>query len=172
MSMTPPELHAFIVREHPRLLASVSLMMGDDAVAEEIVQDALVEVASRWGRVSQMASPGGYAHRTAMNMAKSRLRRRGAERRARARAGHERDVVHHDPDTADRLAVRQALQELPAARREAVVLRWLVGLSVDDTATSMGRTPQAVRNLTHRGLQQLRDLLATDVAIEEPADVH
>jgi RNA polymerase sigma factor (sigma-70 family) len=172
MSQAPEDLEAFIAREHPRLLGTISLVLGDAAVAEEVVQEALVAVASRWRRVRGMAAPGAYAHRTAMNLATSAVRRRGAERRARARAGFEVTTVHHDPDTADRLAVRAAVRDLPAAQREAVVLRWFLQLSVDETAARMGRSNQAVRNLTHRAVRQLRQVLDVDLEVEEAADAH
>ena len=171
MTAAPPDLDAFVAREHPRLLGTISLYLGDAAVAEEVVQEALVAVASRWSRVRGMAAPGAYAHRTAMNIAPSTLRRRGAERRARARAGDD-PHVHHDPDTPDRLAVQAAVRALPAPQREAVVLRYFLELSVDETAERMGRTNQAVRNLTHRAVRQLRDELSLDLEVEEATDVH
>lgn len=168
MTDTPPGLDDFIAREHPRLVGTISLMLGDAAVAEEVVQEPLVAVASRCKRVSAMMATGAYAHRAAVNTATSWLRRRGAERRARARAGHEVDTVHHDPDTTDRLTVRAALGDLPLPQREAIVLQ----LSVDETAQHMGRTNQAVRNLTHRAIGQLREALDVDLDVEEPADAH
>lgn len=170
MTDAPDDLAGFVAREHPRLLGTISLYLGDPAVAEEVVQDALVAVASRWSRVRGMASPGAYAHRMAMNVATSRMRRWGAERRARARAGLEVDAVHHDPDTADRLAVRAAVRALPPPQREAVVLRWFLQLSVAETAERMGRTDQAVRNLTHRAVRQLRVELDVDLEVEEATD--
>lgn len=172
MTETPPGLDAFIACEHPRLLGTISLMLGDAAVAEEVVQEALIAVASRWHRVSTMAAPGAYAHRAAVNTATSWLRRRGAERRARARAGHAVETIHHDPDSAERLAVRAAIASLPLPQREAVVLRYFLQLSVDETAQRMGRTNQAVRNLTHRALRQLRASLDADLDVEESADAH
>ena len=193
MTAAPPDLDAFVAREHPRLLGTISLYLGDAAVAEEVVQEALVAVASRWSRVRGMAAPGAYAHRTAMNIATSTLRRRGAERGARARAGDD-PHVHHDPDTPDRLAVRAAVRALPAPQREAVVLRYFLELSVDEevaqdhgltlvlryflelsvdeAAERMGRTNQAVRNLTHRAVRRLRDELSLDLEVEEATDVH
>lgn len=172
MTAAPPDLEAFVAREHPRLLGTISLYLGDHAVAEEVVQDALVAVASRWARVSCMASPGAYAHRTAMNIATSALRRRGAERRARARAGLESAAVHEDPDTVARLTVRAAVHDLPGPQREVVVLRYFLQLTVAETASRMARSEQAVRNLTHRAMRQLRESLGVefDTRREESAD--
>jgi RNA polymerase sigma-70 factor (ECF subfamily) len=54
-----------------------------------------------------------------------------------------------------------ALAKLPDDYREAVVLRFLEGLSFSEVATRMGRSVDSVRKLWTRGLAQLR--LAAEV---------
>jgi RNA polymerase sigma-70 factor (ECF subfamily) len=54
-----------------------------------------------------------------------------------------------------RLAV--ALGELPEAQREAVEMRYLQGLSLDEIAAEMERSAGAVAGLLHRGLEGLRE---------------
>lgn len=54
------------------------------------------------------------------------------------------------------------LQTLPARQREIVVLRIVVGLSVEETAAAIGSTPGAVRVAQHRALRRLRDSLPVD----------
>jgi RNA polymerase sigma-70 factor (ECF subfamily) len=49
-----------------------------------------------------------------------------------------------------------ALAELPAQYREAIVLRHLEGLPFSEIAVRMGRTTDSVKNLWIRGLTQLR----------------
>ena len=53
---------------------------------------------------------------------------------------------------ADRMA------RLPAHYRDVIVLRNLEGLSFDEVASRMGRTPGAVRLLWLRALEKLRQL--------------
>jgi RNA polymerase sigma-70 factor (ECF subfamily) len=53
-----------------------------------------------------------------------------------------------------------ALARLPDDRRTVIELRHLQGWSLDVIAQHVGRTPSAVASLLHRGLVQLRDLLA------------
>jgi RNA polymerase sigma-70 factor (ECF subfamily) len=60
-------------------------------------------------------------------------------------------------DRAVRLAA--ALEQLPEAQREAVILRHLQGWTVAAIARRLDRTIPAVAGLLQRGLQQLRDLL-------------
>jgi RNA polymerase sigma-70 factor (ECF subfamily) len=49
-----------------------------------------------------------------------------------------------------------ALAELPTDYREVIRMRFFSGLSLDETAKAMGRTPAAVRALTDRAKKQLQ----------------
>lgn len=56
-------------------------------------------------------------------------------------------------------ALASALTILPEAQREAVEMRYLQNLSLNEIAARMGRTPGAVAGLLHRGLEALRQQL-------------
>lgn len=145
---------AFCEREWPRLVAALGYQCGDVAVAEELAQETLVRVYQRWGRVSQLSSPGGWAHRVAMNLGTSWLRRRQAERRARARLGIAVDA-YVDRDATDGVAVRAALAKLPPDQRAVVILKFYLGFRAVDVADCLGVSSEAVRTRTHRALRSL-----------------
>lgn len=162
MGRTGADAVAFCSEEFPRLVGALGLYVGDEAIAEELAQEALLRACRRWERVSQLDSPGGWTWRVARNLANSHLRRRQAERRARARlssrdqpgggAGHEVAEAH---------AVRRAVAGLPERQRRVLVLRYFLDWSVEATATEVGRSPDAVRSLTKRAVASLREELAT-----------
>ena len=52
--------------------------------------------------------------------------------------------------------IRHALASLPRRQREAVLLRFLLDLSVEDTAQRMGCAAGTVRALTAQGVGRLR----------------
>jgi RNA polymerase sigma-70 factor (ECF subfamily) len=52
----------------------------------------------------------------------------------------------------------EAMEELPDAQREALVLHYWQGQSLAEIGQQLGRTPAAVAGLLHRGLEQLRSL--------------
>jgi RNA polymerase sigma-70 factor (ECF subfamily) len=54
---------------------------------------------------------------------------------------------------------------LPAKQREIMVLRLLVGLTVEDTAIAVGSTPDAVRVAQHGALTRLRRALAAEEVV-------
>ena len=66
-------------------------------------------------------------------------------------------------DAQDSLSRALALvARLPDKMREAVLLRYVADLSVADAAAVMGLRVGHVRVLTHRGLQQLEQILTTE----------
>lgn len=160
---------AFCAREYPRLVAALSLYVQRH-VAEEMAQEALLRACRHWPRVSRLESPGGWTWRVARNMATSHFRRALARRRAEQRLRAGTAVAERDPDGADIVTVRSALAELPERQRTAVVLRYAMDLSVQDTADRMQATPDAVRSLTKRGSAALRDLLTDDIPSLRPTD--
>ena len=63
----------------------------------------------------------------------------------------------YQAEQAQRLA--GALEQLPEAQREALVLQHWQGLSLAEIGAHLGRSPEAVAGLIKRGLKQLRHLL-------------
>ena len=58
------------------------------------------------------------------------------------------------------LRVANALEELPAAQRDAIALHYWQGWSPTEIAVHLDRTPAAVAGLLVRGLKKLRTVLA------------
>lgn len=56
-------------------------------------------------------------------------------------------------------ALQVALAALEEDQREAIRLRLLEGKSLEETATALGKTPDAVRGLIHRGKQELNEAM-------------
>lgn len=126
------------------------LLTSDQAVAEELVQDAFVRV---WRQGSRVQDPPAYLRRAVVNACTSHHRRRFLERR------HPQElpgaVPPHEVDTLwDQLA------QLPPRRRAAVVLRFYEDLPLADIAAALGCSTGNVKSLIHRGLAQLREEVA------------
>ena len=145
---------ALCTRLRPMLVGALSLYCGDRHVAEELAQEMFARVWDRRADVQEVTSPEAWAYRVAINLANSHYRRRQAERRALARMSPE-DAAQ-PPDSADAVAVRQAVARLPRRQRSAVVLRYFADLSVAQTAQLMGCADGTVKSLTSQGLQALR----------------
>ncbi|HUG86103.1 MAG TPA: sigma-70 family RNA polymerase sigma factor [Euzebya sp.] len=149
------------------LVGAVVLYVGDRGVAEELAQEAMARAVLDWSRVRHKDRPGAWVYRVAFNLARSRWRRRGAERRAYAKLGEPIACVRgHESATATALVVREAVEALPPRYRQVVACRYLADLSVADTALAMGCAEGTVKSLTHKALAALRDAGLEEVALD------
>lgn len=155
----PDDAAAFCAAEYPRLVGALGLYVGDGAIAEELAQEALLRACQRWERVSTLESPGGWTWHVARNLATSHFRRRRVERRAAARIAATGAPAPAEAETND--DVRHAVAALPERQKAALVLRYYLDLSVEQTAQRMNITPDAVRSLTKRAVADLRRQLTT-----------
>jgi RNA polymerase sigma-70 factor (ECF subfamily) len=90
---------------------------------------------------------------------------RAGERRMEDPVGEppERQVRDAADDAAGSVEwAERMLRRLPRSQAEVVLLRTIVGLSVDEVAVIVQRSPGAVRVLAHRGLTRLRELLSEE----------
>ncbi len=74
------------------------------------------------------------------------------------------DVTHDGPEDAvltslTNEALLGALTELPAEQRDCLVMRFLQGMSIAETAAVLGRSDGAVKQLQLRGVRNLAKLL-------------
>lgn len=157
--MRDGDFDAFCQREHPKVLGALILFCGDRSLAEEVTAEAFARAYRDWRRVHRLDAPGAWVRRVAINLATSTFRRRQAERRARRRLDARATSTSRDPDTAEAVAVREALQRLRADHRAVLVLRYLLDLSVDEVAATLDRSPSAVTSLTQRAVAALREEL-------------
>ncbi len=158
------ELVAFCGGEWPRLAGSLTLYTGDRDLGEELAQEALIRVCEHWDQVREAESASAWAHRVGFNLAKSHFRRRATLRRLERL--ERRDGGAWDPDTAERLAMREALGALSDTQRQVVVLRYFADLSVGEVASLMGCPTDTVKSHTRRALEVLRASGVVDDASE------
>jgi RNA polymerase sigma-70 factor (ECF subfamily) len=55
--------------------------------------------------------------------------------------------------------LRKAVELLPEAQREVIILRFAAGLSIADTARALGKQENNVKVLQHKGMQRLQTLM-------------
>jgi RNA polymerase sigma-70 factor (sigma-E family) len=156
-STVPPEdLSSFCELEYPRLVGTLTLYCGNHAVAEELAQETLIKVCQHWRRVRGLQNPGAWAHHVATNLANSYFRRAASERRVRRRLTQRRWEAHEDPDVGETIDLLRTLRDLPPRQRTVLILRYYVGLSVQEVADQMGCPEGTVKRLTHKTLVALR----------------
>ena len=124
---------------YPRLKRTLTAILGNDAAAEDCVQDAFVSAFEAWPRWTPQAPAEVWLHRIALNGAfsyrrKQRLREVGELVRRLGRPGEGPDPALEG--VADDL--RQALRRLGPKVSAAIVLRYYHGYTNRDIATALG----------------------------------
>lgn len=147
---------------HTRLVRLAVLLLRDQPVAEDVVQDAFVEVYRRWGRIDQGAA-AGYLTRTVVNRSRSVLRHRGVIARHRPEPLPDTDGADVGVlASARRSAVLDALAALPTRQREVLVLRYYLDQSEREIAEVLGISTGAVKSHASRGAAALRQSLVEE----------
>ncbi|GLZ81049.1 RNA polymerase sigma24 factor [Actinorhabdospora filicis] len=157
--MTPEQdrdYRDYVAAHTRRLCRFAYLCCADWHRAEDVVQTALVRLYANWNR-ARRKSLDAYVRRIIVNALIDE------HRLFRFRREKTTDVLPERPVTPDapeeRLVLISALLRLPKRQRAAVVLRFWEDHTVEQTATILGCSTGAAKNLTMRGLSTLRDLL-------------
>ena len=141
----------FVADESVSLLRVAWTLTADRHAAEDLVQDTLLVVYSKWRRVSATEAPGAYTRRILINRFKDRRPRRETlmEDVPEARGAG-------TPDLAVRTVLVRALAELSPQQRRIVALRYVDDQSIADTAVIVGCSPATVTTQSSRALATLR----------------
>jgi RNA polymerase sigma-70 factor (sigma-E family) len=138
------------------------LMLGDRQSAEDVVQEAFCGLYRRWSHLSDQGSAVHYVRSAVLNHCRSVLRRRTTSQAPREMTSHpgaERSAESAVLTREERDEIMRAVRRLPPRQREALVLRFYLDLSAEETATTMGISPSSVRSATHRALASLGRML-------------
>ena len=156
MQAPPEDFVAWVTGHRTRLLRSAYLLTGDLAHAEDLVQEAVIKVAERWGRL-RLGHPTAYARTIIVHDHASWWRRRRETPRA-----DPLDGVAAAPETdpvngwTGRSVLLAALAELPRRQRAVVVLRYFDDLTERETAEVLDVTVGTVKSQAHAALTRLR----------------
>ncbi len=132
------------------------LLTGDDAMADDLVQDAFVRLAGRFIDFRHPDAFAAYLRRTIVNLARSRFRRTRHERGYVEREASLSQIQQGTPDPAAAVVVRAALMKLNLRQRSALVLRYYEDLPDSEIADLLGCRPGTVKSLLSRGIAVLR----------------
>ena len=159
-------LRAFIATEYRKVVATVELVCGSLATAEDAVQEAMARAWERGARGEQIDRLPAWITTVALNLARSQMRRWKSEGRARDRMGLPGVAPDLPSASAEAHAVREALRALPRRQREATVLRYYGGLDVEEIARTLGISAGNVKAVLFRARQALATALGEDATEE------
>ncbi|MFM8274131.1 MAG: RNA polymerase sigma factor [Gemmata sp.] len=169
-----PEL---VFREYaPRIYSLARRMLGNDADAEDVTQDVLLQVVRKLDTFRGDAQIATWLHRVTVNAALAHRQKRA--NRQKREAGEVADDVLDTaaPETAvkrwnvspdapvlaaeQQAVIEKAIAELPEPFRDVYLLADVEGLPNADIGTMLGLSVPAVKSRLHRARMRMRDLLA------------
>jgi RNA polymerase sigma-70 factor (sigma-E family) len=155
-------------RHYQPLIRLATLLVRDNATAEEIVQDAFIAMHGAWPRLRDGDNALAYLRQAVVSRSRSMLRHRTATSKNLPEAPPDAPSAEHaGHDLLELPAASAALRSLPQRQREAIILRYYADLSEDQIAAAMRISRGAVKSHTVRGLAALR--AAVEQATSQPA---
>jgi len=160
---TTDEFGELYEQSRERLAGQLYALTGDEHGAVDFVQEAFARTWAKWDRIATYDDPEAFVRRVAFNLAKNQWRR---VKRTLLRAS--------PPDRADATADPAEHQDLVAAlltlsihEREAIVLHYLAGQSIDEIAKDLSVPTGTVKSWLARG----RVHLAQRLSVEDPEEM-
>lgn len=187
---TPPEraIPALLDRHGPRLHALATRLCRNRSDAEDMVQDVFLRAFRKWRTFRGEADAGTWLYAIAARSCKTRNRRKGgSDRRMPAMSQlmpwNERTVMEvaaaasgteSHAETQEAIArVQTEIVRLPEHLRLPVVLKEVLELSVEDTASALGLAENTVKTRLHRARLALRKAMtARAAAVAAPAPLY
>jgi len=173
----PAAFDALVEAYSARLYGYFYRLTASRHEAEDLLQELFVRLVRMIDRYEHSDRFDGWVFRIATNLARDRIRRvrRVGVPRGASEAGTEgSDRVEELADTAadqpgesmerteklDRM--QRAIQQLPDAEREVILLRHFSQMPFREIAAMMGTPLGTALARAHRGLARLRELMADD----------
>jgi len=149
-----------LVRQHHAFVYSVCLRkLEDRQMAEDVTQAVFLLLAAKAGSFRRGTVLTGWLFQTALlacrNAARAEARRRHYERKAVEQmetAGCDEDALWNDM----RPLLDDALEELGVKDRDAVLLRYVDGLSLQEVGVALGITTAAAHKRIMRALERMK----------------
>jgi len=150
-------------RHYVRLVRLAVLLVGDAGRAEEIVQDAFVDLVARWRTIRDQGAAAAYLRTCVANGARSHLWHRAVVKRQPVSQPSEINSAETEALVQiEHERVLSVLSELPGRQREVLILRYYGQLSEAEIADTLGISRGAVKTHSSRGLRSLRTSMEVD----------
>lgn len=149
---------------YPSLVRAAESLVRSRAVAEEVVQDVMLELWKRRATIVQGSSPQAYLFQSTRNRSLNYLRHERVERLAEPQINREEGIestAHSSMVEQEiHIAMRRAIDKLPARCREVFELSRTGGLKYSEIAAVLGISIKTVEAQMGKALRILREELA------------
>jgi RNA polymerase sigma-70 factor (ECF subfamily) len=169
-----PEL---VFREYaPRIYSLARRMLGNDADAEDVTQDVLLQVVRKLDTFRGDSQLSTWLHRVTVNAALAHRQKRANRQRHETAEADGEVLETAAPETAVKrwnvapdepvlaaeqtAVIERAIGQLPEPFRDVYLLADVEGLANAEIGELLGLSVPAVKSRLHRARMRMRDLLA------------
>lgn len=153
-----------LYREHAgRVYSVVRRLAGDDALADDLAQEAWIRAFEKLDLFRGDASFGTWMYRLATNTALNRLRSDSRHRELEAEASS--DGIHGRSSAVDEAVINQkvlqeALDRLPDGYRQVLVLHDVEGLTHQEISEALEVAVGTSKSQLHKARARMREYIA------------
>jgi RNA polymerase sigma-70 factor (ECF subfamily) len=154
----------------PKLHRYCARMTGSAVDGEDIVQDALIKALAALPNVGVIDNPEGWLFRIAHNTALDFLRSRARGPLLLNDEALDMVATPESPDRNHEIAVisLRTFMRLPALQRSAVILKDVLGHSLEEVASITGASEAAAKSALQRGRVRLREIAREPEDLSRP----
>jgi RNA polymerase sigma-70 factor (ECF subfamily) len=149
-----------------RLLRSAYLLCGNEADAQDLVQDTLILSVRHARQFRRESALYTWLHGILLNLARHYHRKRKrivyTDQPLKVNAHGEAEPRNLDVETASS-ALTEGIQLLSAVHREVIILRYYEGMKVEEIARHIGVTKGTVGSRLHYAKRHLRKLIPKEL---------
>ena len=150
-----------------RLLRSAALLCGNEADAQDLVQDTFVEAIRSAHRFRGRSTVYTWLHAILLNLTRHYYRRRKRIIYAEETKNGEMAAEAEEPARADlevaNAALSAALRRLSTPHREVLVLRYYEHLKIHEIAALLEISKGTVKSRLHYAIEELQKLLPAEM---------
>ena len=155
-------------RHNERLWLYVARIISDGSGANDIMQDLWERIIYlRKKKTETPQNPVGYCYRMARNLSLNFIRSRKGNVPIDDLTEAEHPIVEIVEPTDQEELLRLALERLPEAYREVLVLNAWSGYSFEEIAEMLGKQPGAIHTTAYRARKRLAESMETLSGEEE-----
>lgn len=157
-------------RYNERVFRYVWARVYDQNAAEDLTGEVFVRMVANLPKYRPTSTPFlAWLYRIAHNLVVDHYRKEENKRELQLDRVDQLLVDTNNPaeTTEEKMffnRVKIALLELNPTRQEVIVLRFLMGMSLQEVAATLGKSIGAVKVAQHRGLKELREILQQEAS--------
>lgn len=153
-------------RLYPALCLYAESFLEDKQWAEEMAEDAFVNLWQRKGKFPNMSAVKAYLYTSTRNLCFNKLATIKTRKHIQERLDGEYDtptestVLRHIVQAEVMAQIMNAVESLPPVLQQTFKMAYLEGLSNNEIAIAIAKNEQVVRNYKMRALAKIREKLA------------